>query len=70
MYKSIKIRLDILILCYGHYMEMKKVNYMLEIDILRNSSQNDLGVLKGAFSGFGCPKRHPDALLAKTMHPH
>ena len=28
-----------------------------------------LGVLKGAFSGFGCPKRHPDALLAKTLFP-
>ena len=40
---------------------------MLEIDILRNSSQFLLGVLRGAFQGFGCPKRHPDALLAKTM---
>ena len=48
-------------------MEMEKINYMLEIDILRNSSQNFLGVLMGAFQGFGCPKRHPDALLAKTM---
>ena len=40
---------------------------MFEIDILRNFSQKDLGVLRGAFYGFGCPKRHPDALLAKTM---
>ena len=48
-------------------MEMKKFNYMLEIDILRNSSQKFLGVLRGAFSVFGCPKRHPDTLLAKTM---
>ena len=48
-------------------MEMKKFNYMLEIDILRNSSQNYLGVLRGVFQGFGCPKRHPDALLAMTM---
>ena len=40
---------------------------MLEIDILRNSSQKFLGVLRGAFSVFGCPKRHPNALLAKTM---
>ena len=39
MYKFIKIRHDILIQCYGNYMEMKKVNYMVEIDILRNSSQ-------------------------------
>ena len=48
-------------------MEKKKFNYMLEIDILGNSSQNYLGVLRGAFYGFGCPKRHTDALLAKTM---
>ena len=41
-------------------MEMRKFNYMLMIDILRNSSQNNLGVLRGAFYGFGCPKRHPD----------
>ena len=26
-----------------------------------------MGVLRGSFKGFGCPKRHPDALLAKTM---
>ena len=50
-------------------MEMKKSNYMLEIKKLRNSSQKlwvSLGVL---FKGFGCPKRHPDILLAKTMSP-
>ena len=46
---------------------MKIFNNMLEIDISRNSSQKSLGVLRGAFEGFGCPKRHPDALLAKTM---
>ena len=50
-------------------MEMRKINYKLEIDILRNFSQILLGVLRGAFSWFGCPKRHPDALLAKTMPP-
>ena len=59
MYKFIQIRHDILIQCHG--------NNMLEIDILRNSPQNNLGVLRGAFKGFVCPKRHPDALLAKTM---
>ena len=48
-------------------MEMIKFNYMLEIDILRNSSPRKVGVLRGAFEGFGCPKTHPDALLAKTM---
>ena len=50
-------------------MNLKKFNYMLEIDMLRNSSQNLLGVLRGVFQGIGCPKRHPDALLAKTMLP-
>ena len=30
-------------------MEMKKLNDMLAIDILRNSSQKLLGVLRGAF---------------------
>ena len=48
-------------------MEMINFNYMLEIDILRNSSLKKVGVLRVAFEGFGCPKRHPDALLAKTM---
>ena len=30
-------------------MEVKKIDYMLEIDILRNSSPKMLGVLRGAF---------------------
>ena len=30
-------------------MEMKKFNYMLEIDILKKFSQIFLGVLRGAF---------------------
>ena len=67
MYKFIKLRHGILIECQGNYIEMIKFNYMLEIDILRNSSPKKVGVLTGAFEGFGCPKRHPDALLAKTM---
>ena len=46
---------------------MKKFNYELEIEIFRNSTQKNLGVLRGSFQGFGCPKKHPDALLAKTM---
>ena len=33
----------------GNHMEMRRFNYMLEIDIFRNSSQKDLGVLRGAF---------------------
>ena len=31
---------------------MKIFNHMLEIDIFRNSSLNNLGVLKGPFKGF------------------
>ena len=49
MYEFIKMRHDIIIQCHGNYMKMKKFNYMLEIDILRNSSQTFLGVLRGAF---------------------
>ena len=37
-------------------MEMKKFNYMLEIDILGNSSQNFFGVPRGAFLGLGVQK--------------
>ena len=55
MYKSTKIRLNIL-QCHGNYMELKKINYMLEIDFFRNSSQKQLGVLRGAFERFRGPK--------------
>ena len=49
MYEFIKIRHNILnIQCHGNHMERKKLNYMLEIDISRNSSQTFLGVLRGA----------------------
>ena len=37
---------------------------MHEIDILRNNHKIIWGVLRAAF---GRPKRHPDALLVKTM---
>ena len=67
MYKFIKIRHGIITQCHGNYKEMKKFNYKLKIEIFRNSTPKNLGVLRGAFQGFGCPKRHPDALLAKTM---
>ena len=67
MYKFIKIRHDFIKQCHRNYKEMKKFNYKLEIEIFRNSTLKNLGVLRGAFQGFGCPKRHPDALLAKTM---
>ena len=49
MFKVIKIRHDILIKCHWIYVEMTTFNYMLEIVILRISSQNNLGVLRGAF---------------------
>ena len=67
MYKFIKLRHNIIKQCHGNYREMKKFNYELEIEMFRNSTQNILGVLRGSFQGFGCLKRHPDALLAKTM---
>ena len=66
MYRFIKIKHIILIQCHENYIEMKKFNNMLEIDILRNSSQKTLGVLRGTFKGW-VSKRRPDALLAKTM---
>ena len=68
MYKFIEIRHDIIKQCHGNNKEMKKFNYKLEIEVFRNSTQINLGVLRGSFLRFGCPKRHPDALLAKTMH--
>ena len=67
MYKFIKIRHDIIKQCQGNYKEMIIFNYKLEIEIFKNSTQKHLGVLRGSFSVFGCPKKHPDALLAKTM---
>ena len=39
----------------------------IEIEIFGNSTLKNLGVMRGSFLGFGCPKRHPGALLAKTM---
>ena len=67
MFKFIIIRQDIIKQSHGNYNEMKQFNYKLEIEIFRNSTQKILGVLRGSFLGVGCPKRHPDALLAKTM---
>ena len=50
-------------------MEMKKFNYMLEIDILRNSLQKNVGALRPevCFLRVWVSKGHPDTLLAKTM---
>ena len=49
------------------YILVKKFNYMIEINILRNSSQIFAGVLKGELGGFWESKKHPDALLAEIM---
>ena len=45
-------------------MEMNEVNYMLEIDILRNSSQKNLGVLRGALAAL-----YPNKFLFKKALP-
>ena len=37
---------------FGKYIEVKKINYTLEVEILRNSSQVLLGVLKGSLINF------------------
>ena len=44
MYKFIKIRHDIINHSHGNYMEMKKFNYKLEIEIFRNSTQISFGL--------------------------
>ena len=49
MYKFIKIRHNIIKQCQENYKEMIKFNYKLEIEIFRNSTQKDLGVLRGSF---------------------
>ena len=69
MDEFIKIRYDIPIQCHRNNMEMKKLIICLSLTFYEISSPKKLDVLRGAFLGFGCPKRHPDALLAKTMIP-
>ena len=49
MYKFIKIRHDIIEQCHGNYKEMKTSNYKLEIEIFRNSTLKNVGVLRGSF---------------------
>ena len=48
----------------GIMLRWKIFNYMLDIDIIRNYSPKDLGVLRGDFWSFGCLE---DALQVKTM---
>ena len=59
MYEFIKIRHDIIKQCHGNYKEMKKFNYKLEIEIFRNSSQKDLGVLRVFFIRVWVSKKAP-----------
>ena len=40
---------DIIKQWHGNYKEMEKFNYKLEIEIFRNSTQKNLGVLRGSF---------------------
>ena len=58
-YTLIEIRHNVLIRWHGNYIMMKKFVYMLEMVILRNSSQKDLGVLRGNFSRVWVSKRRP-----------
>ena len=55
MYFLNEVKHNVHIQCHGNYIELKMFNYMLEIDILRNSSQMFGGVLKGDFGGYGHP---------------
>ena len=49
-------------------MEMRIFNInMVEIDILRIPHKEEIGCSEGYFPRFGCPKGHPDALLAKIL---
>ena len=55
---------DILIQLQWNYMEMKNLHYMLDIDILRNSSHKRIRCPEG---WVWVSKKTPDFLLAKTM---
>ena len=59
MYKSIKIRHDILIQCHENHNEMEKFNYKLEIEVFRNSTLINLGVLRGSFLRVWVSKKAP-----------
>ena len=53
-----------LIQCNGNYKEMKKINYMLEIDIFKKFLTKIFACPEGCFLRVWVSKRHPDALLA------
>ena len=65
------MRHNILIQCHGNCIEVEKLQLKLKINIIRNYSLINLGVLGGGgggggifFKGLGHPN---DVLLAKTM---
>ena len=66
MYIFIKIRHDILIQGHGNYMMMKKFNYMLEIDIFKNSSQKN--VCPEVFKGLSVQKDTQTPCWLRTCH--
>ena len=51
MYLLNDIMHNVHIQCHKNYIEVKKTNYLLEIDILIDSVQTILGALKGDFEG-------------------
>ena len=53
LFLLIAIRLNILAQYHENYIEMNEFNYMLETDILRNSSQKIFGCRGGGGGGGG-----------------
>ena len=58
VYLPNEIKHNIHILCHGNYIEVEKIDYMLEIDILRNYSKI-FGCPEGRFFRVCVSKRHP-----------
>ena len=56
--------------CHVYYIEVRKFNYMLESDSLKNSLQNILDVLKGDFWVFVFSNDALLVVLAKTLLIH
>ena len=50
-------------------LRLKNLNNLLEIDILRNYCQKNLGVLRGDFRGTGCPKDAQTMISCSESHP-
>ena len=52
---TFSLRHNIHIQNHGNYIKVKKLKYMLEIDILRNFLNKNWGVWRGVFWGHRCP---------------